>query len=79
MEGYITLIGGGSREVIAQLRARRRERAEWAKTLPTHQPGQPFVDAAPRPTPRQEAFEYGDPPLPAYSWPPPRATGWEPR
>ena len=77
-EGFVTLVGGGYREVIRRLLQRRGERAEWAKTLPAWQPGERFVDVAPRQTPRQEAFDFGDAPLPGWSWPPPpRRTGSE--
>jgi hypothetical protein len=84
-EGYIQLIGGGARDVIAGLVRRQRERVELAITntdsvIPNTapwQPGQPFIDLAPRATPRQEAFDFGDEALPGYAWPPQRRTGWE--
>jgi hypothetical protein len=78
-EGYVRLNGSGPREVLACLQRRQRERMKLAITNAGRpwQPGRPFVDMAARATPRQEAFDFGDHPLPGYSWPPPRWTGWE--
>jgi hypothetical protein len=72
MDGFITLTGVPRAGMARQWAQRRTLRAQ-AATDPEYA-GQ---DVAPRPTVRQEAFDYGDEPLPGYSVPPPRRTGWE--
>jgi hypothetical protein len=71
-QGYVTLAGRSRASQLAAFVRWRQRRSEAAS-------GPEYVgaDVAPRPTVRMEVFDFGGEPLPGYSWPPPRRTGWE--
>jgi hypothetical protein len=73
-DGPIILARGGAAAIAQWARQRRRELEQLAADPPPEYAG---ADLAPRSTVRQEVFDRGDAPLPAYAWPPPRRTGWE--
>jgi hypothetical protein len=71
-DGYIQLIGDTRQELARVIRERRR-----ARVAAVQDPAYRGADLAPRTSVRMECFDYGDEPLPGWSWPPPRWTGWE--
>jgi len=64
-EGFIRLLRPPRQVEVRALAERRRMRVEVARDDWTYY----SADVAPRPTVRQEAFGYGDDPLPRSRWP----------
>jgi hypothetical protein len=76
-DGGIRLIGYSRQALGRRLAELRQHRTDTARTTTVMwQPGMSFPDGAPRPT-RQEVFGAGDEPLPGWSSPAARHTGWQ--